>query len=321
MISYETLPSDGICLLILQHINPSNVYNDPGCGYSLHRDVVARVPGTFTLLAVLAMLCTLMGFLFLFDKQDANDTINDHTTSTSTSISDGDALDVTITNPEGVIMAEMNADKMETKSRVSLRQYTVPQALRTYQFWIITCNVMLSVFPLSFVYSDWKLFAQNYVLIGDDQFLLSLNMAAAISGVCGRFFWGAFYDWTGSYRVTMLSLASVTTTTIATLPLCPTGNKAMVSIWICMLWFCVSAAYTLFPPALSNNFGDKYCGVLMGFVIISETVATMMQSGFFTVFHSSGMSHNAFWTLLCLEQALFMVISVLITIRFKATKR
>merc|ERR1712083_876021 len=128
---------------------------------------------------------------------------------------------------------------------------------------------MLAVFTLSFVYSDWKLFAQSYVLIEDDAFLLSLNMAAAISGILGRFFWGWFYDHTASYRVTLLTLSSLTLIIISTLPLCPNGSKVMVSIWICVLWFCVSAAYTLFPPALSNNFGDKYCGVLMGFVIIS----------------------------------------------------
>ena len=181
------------------------------------------------------------------------------------------------------------------------------------------------MFTISFV-SCWifapsALCVQSYFLIGDDQFLLSLNMAAAICGVCGRFFWGAYYDYTASYRVTILSLASITLITVSTLPLCPAGNKVMVSIWICMLWFCVSAAYTVFPPALSDNFGDKYCGILMGFIIISETVATFSQSSVFTFFQSSGWDNDTIWTSLCLEQGLFATLSFLITAHFEQLKR
>merc|ERR1712233_189241 len=86
----------------------------------------------------------------------------------------------TITETAGVPVVIDVGDGGETGSKEAMRDYTVSEALRTRQFWTICGNLMLAVFTISFVYSDWKLIAQSYFLIGDDQFLLSLNMAAAI---------------------------------------------------------------------------------------------------------------------------------------------
>jgi len=349
LLSAATVGGIGISIVETEHINPSNVYNDPGCGYALHPEVVGKVPGIFAILAVMVASCILIAFLCMFDKPPTAETEPEEDTKSiagATSTPAGTtpagmsplfsmrspALSVAgstfggsvagsnagFSLDSGALTIDMMAGAVATGTA---RDFTVSEALRTPQFWVICGNLMLAVFTISFVYSDWKLLAQSYFLIGDDQFLLSLNTAAAVCGILGRFFWGAYYDHTASYKVASLTLATVTLVTVSTLPLCPAGNKAMVTIWICMLWFCVSAGYTLFPPALADNFGDKYCGVLMGFIVIAETVATLSQSSFFAFFQSSGLDSDTIWTSLCLEQAVFAALMFVITARFKGTKR
>lgn len=143
----------------IQHINPSNVYNDPECGYALHPEVMAKVPGTFSILAVIATICTIIGFLCLFDKNgEVSPTVSDADMIATQKITE--IAGATITETAGVPVVIDVGDGGETGSKEAMRDYTVSEALRTRQFWTICGNLMLAVFTISFVYSDWKLIAQ-----------------------------------------------------------------------------------------------------------------------------------------------------------------
>ena len=318
----------------IQYINPSNIEYDPVCGYTMYPQIVDKLPNTFLLLVGISAFCTFCGYIFLFDKPEESAECTAAINSNQRdygSISSGECKDDGNTyksddtdecvDPIEVQNVEKHSNVQDMDNIGIPLNYTVSQALRTVQFWIIFGNVLLGVFVLAFVYSDWKLFALEYLLIENDSFLLSLNIAAAMSGFVGRFFWGAMCDYTGSYGRTMMMVTGFECIVISTLPLCPIGNKVMAFIWICVLWFCVSASYTLFPPALSNQFGNKYCGVLTGFAMISEIVATFSQSGCFTLLDSVQMTSRERWMLLCVEQGAFVAISFMISMRFKETDR
>ena len=124
------------------------------------------------------------------------------------------------------------------------------ESIKSVEFWIIFGNVMCNVYVMSFVYSDWKLFANEYLLIEDDKFLLKLNLVAAICNLFGRMIWGVIYDYFRSYKYVMLTITILTCFFIITLPICI--NQTMAFIYICSLWFMNSATYTILPSAISS---------------------------------------------------------------------
>eukprot|EP01084_Bolivina_argentea_P173624 300757_1 len=236
-----------ICYSLIEtlFINPMNINNDELCGYALHPQIIEKIPGTFLLLAAFCAVCTVCSAL-LFDKPE----------------------------PEA-------KNVMDVSNALVSEICTLKQAVGSAQFWIMFSNVLCNMYVLSFVYSDWKLFAQNYLLIEDDAFLLSLNIAAAICNLCGRIVWGSYYDYFKSYKLSMVTITSIICLFMMSLPLCRGVSNLMTFVWICVLWFCCAATYTFLPPALSDTFGDKYCAVLTGFIMTSEIVACGLQSGVF----------------------------------------
>ena len=52
------------------YINPTNIINDDKCGYSLYPTIINKVPSAFFLLAVFSLIGTLIGSVFLFDKDE-----------------------------------------------------------------------------------------------------------------------------------------------------------------------------------------------------------------------------------------------------------
>ena len=310
-ILMSSLATGSICYSLIQtlYINPTNLTNDNNCGYSLYPTIVSRVPNAFLLLAMFAAVCTIIGSAFLFDKERK-------------AHSDESNIDETENDKDKSLSHDIDSiidyGTYQSYDSHNSRDYTIKEAVTSIQFWIIFCNVLCSVYVLSFVYSDWKLFAEEYLLIEDDSFLLTLNIMAAICNLCGRMLWGAYYDWIGSYKSVMLTIATSTFFFICTLPLCI--NKVMTFIWISGLWFCNAATYTIMAPAVSDVFGDKYCAILTGVMMLSEIVSTGLQSGFFTIIQNLHVDQSSRWIIVCFLNSAFMLISFIIASRFKNLK-
>eukprot|EP01083_Nonionella_stella_P159205 519146_1 len=274
-----------ICYSLIEtlFINPMNINNDELCGYALHPQIIEKIPDTFLLLAAFCAVCTVCSAL-LFDKPE----------------------------PEA-------KNVMDVSNALVSEICTLKQAVGSAQFWIMFSNVLCNMYVLSFVYSDWKLFAQNYLLIEDDAFLLSLNIAAAICNLCGRIVWGSYYDYFKSYKLSMVTITSIMCLFIMSLPLCRGVSNLMTFVWICVLWFCCAATYTFLPPALSDTFGDKYCAVLTGFIMTSEIVACGLQSGVFSVMQNVTDGTDK-WFIICFVNSMFVAISCGIAFLFKTPK-
>jgi len=194
------------------------------------------------------------------------------------------------------------------------KHYSVKETLRSYQFWMIFANVFLNIYVMSFVYSDWKVFAENYLHIQNDGFLLNLDIAAAIVNAIGRIVWGWFLDYTNSYRLTMTSAASMLCLLMITLPMC--NDESMAFVWICALWFACAATYVIFPPTISNTFGDRYCAILVSFVMISEIAATSLQSSVFLLMQNVNVNEDTKWIILPIISACFSGVSLVISMNF-----
>eukprot|EP01084_Bolivina_argentea_P053720 98576_1 len=275
----SALASGSICYSLIEtlYINSTNIANNNHCGYTLHSEIIDKVPSTFCLLAAFCAVCTLLGAAFLFDKPAYNSIVDAGTYTKKRSFENEAVKQSEYCDEMNYLFAECN------------KEYTLKEAVFSTQFWIIFVNVMCNIYVLSFVYSDWKEFAQEYLSIEDDAFLLTLNIVAAMTSLIARFVWGFYYDFVRSYKLTMNTITLMTFIFIMTLPFCKGVNNIMAFIWICALWFCISGTYTVLPAAISDTFGDKYCAILTGFIIISEIIATGLQSGFFSIIQMTNM--------------------------------
>merc|ERR1712204_81248 len=146
---------------------------------------------------------------------------------------------------------------------------------------------------MNFVYSDWKVFAENYLHIENDGLLCNLDIAAAVSNSIGRLVWGPILDYTNSYRLTMCMMTMSLFVLMITLPMC--YGASMAFLWICLLWFVLSATYVILSPTLASTFGDKYCAMLTGLIMASEIIATTIQSGFFTLMQLTNIDERHQW--------------------------
>lgn len=304
-------------------INPNNVPNDENCGYTLQPSIVDQVPVAFFFMAIFSVVCALLGTVFLFDKPiDANDAAADfdpHSSSSRNRASHSHhSHDDEFTPIKQTHTVYVDVDKSVEEAGITPTQsadFTLSEAIHSSAFWIIFVNMLMMVNVLCFTYSDWKLFAEIYVQVEDDKFLLQLNITAALCNLVGRIIWGSIYDYWGCYKKTMLATTSLTLLSIISLPAC--NDKTMIFMWVCMLWFVVSATYVVMPPAIANTFGDTYCAILTGCMMFAEILSTGLQSGIFTMIQFIHIDQDQRWLVICFINSFFVIVSMAVSFKFK----
>eukprot|EP01083_Nonionella_stella_P121688 365700_1 len=190
------------------YINPDNIPFNGHCGYILQPDILQRIPSCFFVLSATSAILTILATLLFFEKHDAVE---------YATLDKDDACDATENN-----------------------HLTWLEAIKTLQFWLlfIECFFMMTI--LCFVYSEWKVFAQEYLEIEDDHFLLILAMCASFINASGRLLWGMYLDKTRSFGLAMGTATLLATVFLGTMPLCNRVRgyeKVMAFIWICVLYF------------------------------------------------------------------------------------
>jgi len=334
----SAIAAGSICFSLIEtnFINPNNNANDPLCGYALQPEIYEQVPASFMVVAVFTLCGTLVGVVCISDAPppqngaatEPMDTVTIEAMEPSVvfsrsraSRSRADDEFTPINKTERAVYVDVNVKEEACKKRASFvvenvsRDFTIKEALSSTEFWIIFFNILCMVQLLCWTYTDWKLFAETYVQIEDDSFLLKVNVMAAVCNLCGRIIWGNLYDRMGSYRKTMWINGGLSLVTILTLPLCST--KSMTIAWVSMLWFCISATYVIMAPVIANTFGDKYCAMLTGIVMVAEIFSTSLQSTIFTVIQNLNLQEDKKWLTACFLNGSFVVIALIITCKFK----
>ena len=50
----------------------------------------------------------------------------------------------------------------------------------------------------------------------------------------------------------------------------------MVFVWFCILWACIGGTYTFFPTIITETFGFRYNGILIGFILLAEIPSCLL---------------------------------------------
>ena len=216
--------SGAFCFDYIQtiYVNPHDAPVSNDCGFLESEYVVNRIPGLFLMLAGIYLVMQISGVLMLKDPPPE----------------DGD-------NQESGDFEEdrsyIGHDYRSLKSEelgMDKRNYTPGEALKTWKFWQLFLNSVTNVTVFLFVSAEWKIFASDYLGIGSDSFLAIVGSVSSLcNGVC-RIFWGLFYDWNGSFAISMGTMCAIMTAFTATMTFCDVEcyNYLLFSVF-CFLFF------------------------------------------------------------------------------------
>ena len=280
-------------------INPNNVPLDPKLGYTQYPDIIHQIPNMFLWMNLMMICGQIIGFIFIVNPKWY---LSDSQLKT-VNININDINDI-IQNSEG---NESISQSQFEFNRLSLK---LSDAIKTKLFWMLVLHNFFYLYLLTFMTTEWKVFAMEYLEITNDNFLA---LTGSINGFCnalGRLLWGVLYQkiFNNSYKRTMVVQNSISCVFLFTLPLCKYSPYIMYFIWMLILWFNIGAIFGLYPAALSEMFGAKYSGTLFGATCAIEAISAFL----FAI-----MSQNIYkwfngWILYCVTMGIIGVLCVII---------
>ncbi|VDD81082.1 unnamed protein product [Mesocestoides corti] len=216
-------------------------------------EVRMRVPRSFLILAAIMFGLQVIGF-FLCHKYkphvgDGGDL-------------GGDSSDLKIDDEYELQSITIESDK-EQSSLQDTVNYTVGEALKSIDFYLIGFIVFINTIPITLQSVFYKVFgAQNHL---DDRFLSIVATCTAIFNCSGRVIWGLICDKI-SFKLPLEWLLVQWAILFGTLPVIAMTRafQALFAVWVFLLFFTMSGHFVLLPGACSRIFGPKYMATTYG---------------------------------------------------------
>eukprot|EP00981_Chlorochromonas_danica_P011885 scaffold4338_cov183-Ochromonas_danica.AAC.9 len=151
---------------------------------------------------------------------------------------------------------------------------SLPQALRSSQFWLMWSMVICSATAALNTASVYKQFAAtSSALAGDDYQALVGGIGALFNGV-GHLFWGYISDIIG-FKNSFKILTVLQATLMLTFSL-STASKLAFAVNTCLLFFCLAGNLALIPPATQRMFGPHAGMVIYGVLYSAFAIASVV---------------------------------------------
>ena len=149
--------------------------------------------------------------------------------------------------------------------------YTTKEAFSSFKFYQLCLIDFLNVIIITFVVSEWKIFANNYLNIENDGFLVLLGSCSSIFNAVGRIAFAFLFDYSKSFKISMASITFIMALFVSTICVSDLWySEELLFVWICILSACAGGNYAMYASAVSQAFGIKNSGVILGFVFVAE---------------------------------------------------
>lgn len=282
-------------------INPNNVPLDSKLGYTQYPDIIHQIPNMFLWMNLMMIFCQIIGFIFIVNPEWY--------------LSDYELKNInTNTNDVNNIIQSSDGNNKVSQSQLEYNKLSLKlsDAIKTKLFWMLVLHNFFYLYLLTFMTTEWKVFAMEYLEITNDNFLA---LTGSINGFCnalGRLLWGVIYQkvFNNSYKMTMTIQNGVSCIFLFTLPLCKYSPYIMYFIWMLILWFTVGGMFGLYPAALSQMFGAKYAGTLFGSTCAIEAVSALL----FAIISQHIYDWFNGWTVYCFTMGIIAVLCVIINV-------
>ncbi|VDL60587.1 unnamed protein product [Hymenolepis diminuta] len=144
--------------------------------------------------------------------------------------------------------------------------YPPLQCLRRHEFYFLWIIMLCNIIPITLITASFKLVGQMH--IPNDRFLSGVATASSLFNSGGRIMWGAICD-KFSFKGPLTMMLTTWAILLFTFPYIvqiKTGSMVVYTIWVCLLFLCLSGNFVLMPGATSRIFGPDYMAVNYGMV-------------------------------------------------------
>eukprot|EP00118_Oscarella_pearsei_P015609 m.141592 g.141592 ORF g.141592 m.141592 type:complete len:461 (+) comp38348_c1_seq13:61-1443(+) len=271
-----------------QFINPQKLNptipdpDNPDQKYFGNESLLRRTKVCFLLLGGTYFAAQLIGCFFLVNRKTAADGNDSMLLQKHEHEEEDDNIDVI-----GGNITKVTEEKPKPPS------LTPFQSLKTKRFYMLWVMFFCLGQAVTFVASLYKAYGLTY--INDDAFMAIVGSIASPFNALGRILWGFLAD-RFSFRIVVLSMASIFTALIFSFHLAAIGGKPVFALWVCLLFFCIGGPYALFPAATVQAFGQSHFASIYGLVFTSQ-IFSAFAGAFLATTLSKTIGYSGIWFL------------------------
>jgi MFS transporter, OFA family, oxalate/formate antiporter len=159
---------------------------------------------------------------------------------------------------------ENSKKQTDKKEVVSPDGLALDEALRTPQFYLMWCMIVMSASAGLNVASVYKQFASVSPALAGDSFQSLVGGLGALSNGGGRIFWGMLSDKIGfkqSFAILTLAQSLVHAYYPST-----SQSKIAFTFFTCLCYFLLAGNFALMPPSIQRIYGPKNGALIYGII-------------------------------------------------------
>jgi len=135
------------------------------------------------------------------------------------------------------------------------RSLTVPQAIRTKQFWLIWACIFTSVCGGLNVSANYKYLGAAAENLNDDAYLSLVGGLGALANGAGRLFWGTMADSYG-FKAPVLSMTAMQAVLFPLYKI-STNSRPTFLVATMLAYFCLGGNFSIFAGLMPKTFGPE----------------------------------------------------------------
>ena len=154
--------------------------------------------------------------------------------------------------------------------------FSVRQALKTSQFWLLYLMFLISVFQGYYTLNVYKWFGYTEPVLDDDAYLTTIGSIAYVMNAM-RFAWSAALDLDfTTFKLVYGTLLVIQATLGVTIGFAVQG-RASYAIWVCLMLFTEGGHFTLIPNVLRLIYGPESAGPIHGAIFSFTGLSNLMM--------------------------------------------
>ncbi|KAL7057617.1 hypothetical protein AAHC03_016539 [Spirometra sp. Aus1] len=199
-----------------------------------------------------------------------------------------------------------NNGKDHKRARQEVINYTVSEALRSIDFYIIFFITFLVNMVITLQTSTYKVYGGDFNL--DDRLMTIIVTVKSVLSCFEGMLWGLVND-KFSFKLPFGWMLIQWALFMATFPFINQASfmNVLFGIWIFALFFSMAGHYVLLPAACTSLFGHKNMATIYGLVFLANAPSSLLLSAIISQFEIAGK-----WTAVYLSCTAILCISFLL---------
>ncbi|CAI5450949.1 unnamed protein product [Caenorhabditis angaria] len=274
-------------------VNPDNLAATKD-GYFVQSELLERVPGLFTKLAIIYGSMQIIALIVVCDppyriRHSGLGSLSEFLFPSSSSSRQYSSVQYRPVRLEEQMKSSSNEsltngsdsegeyDPVFNENAEDMtHQLTSSEMLKSTTFYCLFLSLFCCSFYANMYYNLYKTFAESF--IEDDFFIAMAFSIGSIVNAIARIGWGYLTD-RSSFQISLSIATCMASVFLLTMPLTIELGKYAYLIWLCGTFICMGATHALFITATVKCFGTKNKANNYGYLILSTTMSGIFLAG------------------------------------------